>query len=194
MTFLGHIFTVILWWTPWGAAQSPCQVWGTYSPAAKNVVTAGSQPSAKKGTLSKIMPSPWAVLIQWPGKYRFLSYLKGDRSYENFLLFSATPVADGSSQARGSSNQSCSCQLIPQPQQSQIQAVSVTYTTAHSNAGSLAHWVKLGIKLSSSWIGVGFLTCWAIMGMPSVKTLMNWKRIKQRSNYLRTHLANRCTK
>ena len=38
------------------------------------------------------------------------------------LLFSATPAANGSSQARG-----------------QILAVSVTYTTAHSNAGSLTY-------------------------------------------------------
>ena len=31
------------------------------------------------------------------------------------------------------------CQPTPQPQQRQIQAASVTYTTAHDNAGSLTH-------------------------------------------------------
>ena len=44
-------------------------------------------------------------------------------------------MAYGSSWARGS-NQSCSCQLTPQPQQWQIQAMSSTYTAAHGNAGS----------------------------------------------------------
>ena len=37
------------------------------------------------------------------------------------------------------SNQSCSCQLTPQPQQLGIQASSATHPTAHSNARSLAH-------------------------------------------------------
>ena len=36
-------------------------------------------------------------------------------------------------------NQSCSCWPTPQPQQCQIRASVVTYTTAHSNAGSLTH-------------------------------------------------------
>ena len=36
-------------------------------------------------------------------------------------------------------NCSCSCRPTPQPQQHQIQAVSATYTTAHSNARSLTH-------------------------------------------------------
>ena len=34
------------------------------------------------------------------------------------------------------SNQSCSCQTPPQPQQHGIRAVSVTYTKAHGNTGS----------------------------------------------------------
>ena len=36
-------------------------------------------------------------------------------------------------------NRSCSCWPKPEPQQCQIQAMSVTYTIAHSNAGSLTH-------------------------------------------------------
>ena len=54
------------------------------------------------------------------------------------LLFRATPVAYGGSQV-GGSNQSYICQPTPQPERYRIQAVSVTYTTAHSNAGSLTH-------------------------------------------------------
>ena len=39
----------------------------------------------------------------------------------------------------GSKSESYSCQLIPQPQQRQIWASSVTYTAANGNAGSLTH-------------------------------------------------------
>ena len=55
-----------------------------------------------------------------------------------FCLFRAVPTAYGSSQARGS-NQSCTCRPTPQLQQHQIQALSVTYTTAHSNTRPLTH-------------------------------------------------------
>jgi len=34
----------------------------------------------------------------------------------------------------------------------------VTYTTAHSNTRSLTHWARPGIKPTSSWILVGFVT------------------------------------
>ena len=47
---------------------------------------------------------------------------------------------------------SCNCsRLTPQPQQHWIQVTSVTYVTACSNARSLAHWTRLGIKPTSSW-------------------------------------------
>ena len=50
----------------------------------------------------------------------------------------ATPAAYGSSKARGL-NWNCSCSLMPQPGQHQIQAKSVSYVEAFSNAGSLTH-------------------------------------------------------
>ena len=53
-----------------------------------------------------------------------------------FLLFRATRVAYGSSQARGQIG-SYSCWPRPQPQQHRIWAASATYTTAHDNAGML---------------------------------------------------------
>ena len=68
-----------------------------------------------------------------------------------YLLCRATPTAYGGSQARGS-NQSCSCRPTPQPQQCWVQAVSVIYTTAHDNTGSLTYWVRSGIEPESSWI------------------------------------------
>ena len=47
---------------------------------------------------------------------------------------------------------------MPQPQQWGIWAMSGTYTTAHSNAGSLTLWVGPRIEPMSSWILVKFVT------------------------------------
>ena len=71
----------------------------------------------------------------------------------------------------GGLNWSCSCQLLPQPQQCGIQTVSVTHTTAHGNARSLTHWARPGFKPTSSWILVGFVTCWAARGTPHFNTI-----------------------
>ena len=84
-----------------------------------------------------------------------------------FWLFSAAPMAHESSQARGS-NRSYSCWPTPQPQQCRIRAESVTYTTAHGNAGSLTHWARLGIQPASSWMLVRFISTeplWELQGM-----------------------------
>ena len=74
-----------------------------------------------------------------------------------FGLFRAAPMSYGGSQVRGS-NWSYSCQPTPQPQQRQIQAESVTYTIAHSNAGSLTHWARTGVKPTASCFLVGFVS------------------------------------
>ena len=50
------------------------------------------------------------------------------------------------------SNQSFNCQPKPQPQQQQIQAIYMIYSTAHSNAGFLTHWVRPGMEFASSRI------------------------------------------
>ena len=67
-------------------------------------------------------------------------------------------AAYGGSQARGLIDRRYSCWPTPQPQQHQICAVSLTYTRLHSNAGSLTHWVRSGIKPTTSWFLVGFLS------------------------------------
>ena len=64
------------------------------------------------------------------------------------------------------SNWSCSHQPIPQPQQRQIRAASVTYATAHSNAGSTTHQGRPGMEPTSSWIVVGFFFHCATMRTP----------------------------
>ena len=56
------------------------------------------------------------------------------------------------------SNWSYSCQPTPEPQQCQIQAVSLTYTTAHGNARSLTRWARPGIEPAASWFLVGFVS------------------------------------
>ena len=64
------------------------------------------------------------------------------------------------------SNWSCSCQPTPQPQQCSIWAVSVTNTVAHGNAGFFTLWARPGIELTSSWILIRFITCWATVRTP----------------------------
>ena len=57
------------------------------------------------------------------------------------------------------SNRSCSRWPTWQPQQRQIQGKSPTHTIVHSNARSLTHWARPGIKPSSSWLGSLPLSC-----------------------------------
>ena len=55
---------------------------------------------------------------------------------------------------------------MPEPQQLGIQAVSSTYTTAHSNAWCLTHWARPRIEPGTSWFLVGFINHWAKVGTP----------------------------
>ena len=55
---------------------------------------------------------------------------------------------------------------MPEPQQCQIQDITANYTTAHGNAGSLAHWASPRIEPATSWFLVGFVNQWATMGIP----------------------------
>ena len=55
------------------------------------------------------------------------------------VFFRAPPMAHGSFQARSPIGAAAASLHTPQPQQQQIQAASSSYTTAHSNAGSLTH-------------------------------------------------------
>ena len=73
-----------------------------------------------------------------------------------YLIFRAAPAAYGSSQARGWIGATAGA--MPQSQQHRIWAESVTYTTAHSNARSLTHWVRPGIEPSTSWFLVSFVS------------------------------------
>ena len=81
----------------------------------------------------------------------------------SFRLFRAALVAYGTFQAGGRIGAAASCQPMPQPQQHRIRVVSVTYTAAQGNTGSLTHWAGPGIEPTSSWM-VRFLS--ATMGTP----------------------------
>ena len=69
------------------------------------------------------------------------------------------------------SNQSNSHWPTLQPHNCQIQATSVTYTTAHGNSRCLTQWVRPGIKPMSSWILVRIRFHWATMGSPRANIL-----------------------
>ena len=68
--------------------------------------------------------------------------------------------------AYGGSQGRSRCRPTPQPLQLGIQATSVTYNTAHGSARSLTCWVRPEIEPDSSWMLVGFVNYWAVMGTP----------------------------
>ena len=47
---------------------------------------------------------------------------------------------------------------MPEPQQCQIQVESVTYTTAHSDTGSLTHWARPGMEPATSSFLIRFIS------------------------------------
>ena len=66
------------------------------------------------------------------------------------------------------SNRSCSCWLMPQPQQCWVQTASLTYTTAQGNARSLTYQARPGIEPASSWILVRFINHRAMTELPKI--------------------------
>ena len=78
----------------------------------------------------------------------------------------------------GGSNQSCSRQPTPEPQQHGIRAESAIYTTAHSNARSLTHWARPEIEPASSWMLVGFVTNEPQWELPVLSHSFKWWKWK----------------
>ena len=83
-------------------------------------------------------------------------------------------------------NQSYSCLPTPQPQQRRIQAMSLTYITAHGSTGSLTHSARPGIEPTFSWILVGVCYHWATTGTPSnlLWPIKNWEYSIEISHYV----------
>ena len=86
----------------------------------------------------------------------------------SFCLFRAAFAVYRLSQARGWIG------AVAVATQNPSWAMSVTYTTTHSNAGSLTHWVRPWIEPKSSWILVGFINHCAMMGTP---VLYCWRKL-----------------
>ena len=88
-----------------------------------------------------------------------LGYKVGTRTQMPlYLIFfsTATPTAYGGLQAWGRIGTVASLQL--EPQQRQIQATSVTYTTAQATLDPRPTERDQGVKLASSWILVRFIS------------------------------------
>ena len=83
-----------------------------------------------------------------------------------FCFFRSTPEAYGGSQARGQIGAIDADLSIPQPQQHQIQAASVTYTTAYGNGRILNRLSWPRIEPLTSWILVRFVSTCAMTGTP----------------------------
>ena len=66
-----------------------------------------------------------------------------------YLLFRATPVAYGGSQARG-----------------RIGATAASLHHSHSKARSSTHWARPGIESATSWFLIVFVNHWAMTGTP----------------------------
>lgn len=63
------------------------------------------------------------------------------------MVFTGTPVAQGSFSARG---QMGCCRPTPQPGQTWVWVLSEAYAAAYGKAGSSTHWARSGIKPTSS--------------------------------------------
>ena len=109
------------------------------------------------------IPYPALVLNSLlPGIKRFFFFFF-------FLLLSFYGLTRGVWRFPGQgSSQSYSCQPRAEPQQRQIQAASTAYTTAHSNARSLTHLARPGIKPATSWFLVGFVSTAPQQKLPKV--------------------------
>ena len=139
---------------------------------------------------TKSHPQPWPTILLWLWQCWILNPLPQARNkpvippppvplYADsfFFFFSIFAFVDHicsiwNFQGLGS-NRSYSHWPMPQPQQLHIWAVSVTYTTAHSNAGSLIQWARPGIEPTSSWILTGFVNHWAMKGTPALIFLIH---------------------
>ena len=85
----------------------------------------------------------WEILGIYFG-FLISTFIPLENSYIYFFLVKATPAANWSVPGYGT-NQSCDWGPTRKPQKDWIQA------------GSLTHWVRLGIKLTSSW-----RQCWVL--------------------------------
>ena len=85
-----------------------------------------------------------------------------------FPLFRAINTGYGSSQAKGRIRAVAAALPHSHNNVGWIRATSATCNTAHSNTSSLIHLARPGIKPTSSWILVGFITAGPQQKFPSL--------------------------
>ena len=106
------------------------------------VYEAFHNPCVQLGGHSSSVPHQPGISVFTPGHHGTLSGVVNLPFFKKILSFRVAPAAYGSSLPPPDlvgSNRSYSYWPTPQPQPRQIGAASVTYITAHSNAGSLTH-------------------------------------------------------
>ena len=107
------------------------------------------------------------------------------RTFFSFFVFLGPHLQHyGGSQARGQIR-SCGCWPTPQPKQHGIWAASVTYTTAH-NTRSLTNWGRPGIKPTTSWFLIKFVS--AVPRGELLSTLSSLQKGILAGTFLTTHL------
>ena len=128
----------------------------------------------------------WENYIKYHRKKRLHFFLGGV-----FFFFRATPMAYGSSQARG---QIRAAAAGLHHSHSQIQAAPATYTTAHGNARSLTHRVRPGIEPTTSCFLVGFISTVpqqrspACLWLLTVPTKTVWHSLMIQNKYFRNRI------
>ena len=89
------------------------------------------------------------------------------------FVWRAAPAAYGSSQARGQI-EATGAGLHHSYNNSRSKPKSVTYTTAHGNAGSPIQWARPGIKPTSWWILVRFPSAEPQWEVPQILLMITW--------------------
>ena len=100
-----------------------------------------------------------AILVPLPYQTHFILFYLFNLIYFIYfiLFFRATPTAYGGSLARSRIG-AIATGLCYSRSNSGFEPCLVTYTTAQGNAGYLTHWARPGIKPTTSWILVGFVS------------------------------------
>ena len=88
-------------------------------------------------------------------------------SYDFFFFFGLFAFSRADSAAYGGS-QTRGLIVVVATGLCQSHSNAGSFTTAHGNSGSSTHWVRPGIKPTTSWFLVGFVNYCATIGIPHV--------------------------
>jgi len=126
--------------------QGPAQIAGRsqgHSSRQERSMCRAEDSGDGKGKRTSLVLNMWS---KWNKKMQNIA--QGERTFFFFFLFGLYPRYIEVSRLR----------VEWELQQLRIWASSVSYTTAHSNAGAQTHWVRPGIQPAASCIRVGFVS------------------------------------